>query len=596
MTRQLLLGLIILLLSSCTSQEERLFSAQLNRADSLMRTRPDSSLYILNKVETLPTTSLSMRHALLRADALNKCDSVLPSDTLLRELADYYDRHGSANERMRAHYLLGRCYHDMGEAPRALECYQHAAEQADTTREDCDLYTLRAIYGQMADLYDAQYLPGDEMQALKTCERIAWKEHDTLIAIKAYELLLRPYYLKNDTDSILYYVNHSYQLYRKYGYYQAAANILYMKIAIALDRGQYQEAGHDMRIYKRESGLFDEQGNILRGRELQYYNEGRYQLGIGHIDSALYWFRRVLSYGYDEAAYKGMLDVYKQKNVPDSIAKYAELFAKANDDSYLENSMELMRIQTSLYNYQRNQRLAEQKERELTETRRTIAIIFLGILLIAWLAYRHIRKEKALRKIEIRRLTEQYSIALLEKQRTIEELHSLEKFSALTKEVDEKLKSELQKKIDYLQQELRQEEKESNILRDKLQVYKKNEVKASFLNSEIAHYFMQLKDNTKEKIIKLPTKKDWEKLSVQIRVCLPELFDLKNSRKSLSEKEYHLLLLILLGFRGKEITNIWGLSYQSITNLRTQINEKLFNDFSSKTLDENLSPFFIIKK
>ena len=218
MTRQLLLGLIILLLSSCTSQEERLFSAQLDRADSLMRTRPDSSLYILNKVGTPSTTSLSMRHALLRADALNKCDSVLPSDTLLREIADYYDRHGSANERMRAHYLLGRCYHDMGEAPRALECYQHAAEQTDTTKKDCDLYTLRAIYGQMADLYYAQYLPDDEMQASQTCERIAWKERDTLPALKAYELRFRPYYQKNDTDSILYYVTHAYQLYRKYGY------------------------------------------------------------------------------------------------------------------------------------------------------------------------------------------------------------------------------------------------------------------------------------------------------------------------------------------------------------------------------------------
>jgi tetratricopeptide (TPR) repeat protein len=89
------------------------------------------------------------------ADSLNKADQPLPSDSLLRDAANWYDRHGTANERMRAHYLLGRCYHDMGEAPRALECYQHAAEQADTTREDCDLYTLRAIYGQMADLYDA---------------------------------------------------------------------------------------------------------------------------------------------------------------------------------------------------------------------------------------------------------------------------------------------------------------------------------------------------------------------------------------------------------------------------------------------------------
>ena len=530
------------------------------------------------------------------ADSLNKADQPLPSDSLLKDAANWYDRHGTANERMRAHYLLGRCYHDLGEAPRALECYQHAAEQADTTSEDCDLHQLHLIYGQMADLYYAQYLPEDEMQASQTCERIAWKERDTLPALKAFELRLRPYYQKNDTDSILYYVTHAYQLYRKYGYNKEAATVLNMKIAIALDRGHYQEAGEDMQIFKKESGLFDEHGNILRGRELQYYNEGRYQLGIGNVDSALYWFRRTLNYGFTEAAYKGMLEVYKQKHIPDSIAKYAELYAKANDDSYLGNSMELMRMQTSVYNYQRNKKLAEQKERELEETKRTVAIIFMGILLTTWLTYQHIRKEKALRKIKIHRLTEHYSIAIFEKQKIIEELRSLKKFSAMTKEVDEKLKSELQKKIHHLQEKLRQEEEESDILRDKLQVYKKKEVKASFLNSEIVHYFMQLKENSAKKIFKFPAKKDWEKLSLQIRVCFPELFDLMNDRKSLSEKEHRLLLLILLGFRGKEIMNIWGLSYQSITNMRAQINEKLFYELSSKTLDENLSPFFIIKK
>ncbi|MBQ7471409.1 MAG: hypothetical protein IJS97_03175, partial [Prevotella sp.] len=136
------------LLFSCTTREERELSALLDRADSLMRTRPDSALQILTPTQPPrgeASSTLRMRYALLRADALNKCDSVLPSDTLLRVVAGYYDRHGSAKERMRAHYLLGRCYHDLGEAPRALECYQHAAEQADTTRDDCDLHQLHLI-------------------------------------------------------------------------------------------------------------------------------------------------------------------------------------------------------------------------------------------------------------------------------------------------------------------------------------------------------------------------------------------------------------------------------------------------------------------
>ena len=81
-----------------------------------------------------------------RLDYVSRCNR---SDTVFTErwlptvdsLVSYFDRHGSANQRMMAHYVRGRVLHDMGEAPAALECYQTAADQADTTRSDCDLYT-----------------------------------------------------------------------------------------------------------------------------------------------------------------------------------------------------------------------------------------------------------------------------------------------------------------------------------------------------------------------------------------------------------------------------------------------------------------------
>ena len=41
----------------------------------------------------------------------------------MHRVCDYYDRHSSkreANNRMLAHYLLGRCYSDMGGSPRSI--------------------------------------------------------------------------------------------------------------------------------------------------------------------------------------------------------------------------------------------------------------------------------------------------------------------------------------------------------------------------------------------------------------------------------------------------------------------------------------------
>ena len=40
----------------------------------------------------------------------------------------FFDRHGTSNDRLLAHYLLGRAYYEHGEAPMALECYHDAID------------------------------------------------------------------------------------------------------------------------------------------------------------------------------------------------------------------------------------------------------------------------------------------------------------------------------------------------------------------------------------------------------------------------------------------------------------------------------------
>ena len=65
----------------------------------------------------------------------------------------FFDDHGTPNDRLLAHYLLGRAYYEAGEAPMALECYQKAAEFADTTSKDCDYKQLCRVYAQIADIF-----------------------------------------------------------------------------------------------------------------------------------------------------------------------------------------------------------------------------------------------------------------------------------------------------------------------------------------------------------------------------------------------------------------------------------------------------------
>ena len=149
---QPIIVLVLALLSfACTSSQQR---AVLDSADSLMNARPDSALTLLNAL--LPdTTRMSkgdlMRFHLLRTNAQNKCDTVFRAEhaALMRRVCDYYDHKASpfwgderGASRMLAHYLLGRCYSDMGEAPAALREFTHATEIADTAENGCDFFSI----------------------------------------------------------------------------------------------------------------------------------------------------------------------------------------------------------------------------------------------------------------------------------------------------------------------------------------------------------------------------------------------------------------------------------------------------------------------
>ena len=140
------------------------------------------------------TDGEAMRRELLRAREMNQNyvpftthDSQSP-DSVMKAVVAYYDRHGTASERMEARYLLGCVYRDLGEAPQALQCYH------DAVRDSTDDYRLRIkVYGQMAELYDAQNLPGDEIAAMRKIQQYALLEHDSLMYIRALELMTKPY-------------------------------------------------------------------------------------------------------------------------------------------------------------------------------------------------------------------------------------------------------------------------------------------------------------------------------------------------------------------------------------------------------------------
>lgn len=575
MRKLLYIVIAIILLAACVgSGKER---AILDLAQRIINERPDSALAILDSLEPSSqdfSQKNLRRWQLLRLMAQNKCDTVFRDDSLQKELVKYYDRHGTPNERMVAHYLLGRAYSDMGEAPRALQCFLDAVACADTTSQECDFKTLFRIYGQMAMLYRSQCIPDEELAAWNQCSHFAEKSGDMYSHIRSIEMTIGSYYDKGDTIACLRITEQCRKEYLKHGMIEEAASVFPSAIYIHLLNSNYDKAREMMVMYERDSGLFDSIGNIKKDRESYYYSKGLYYLGIHQNDSAELFFRKLqeVHLNHDFQANKGLLLLYRNKGMIDSISKYALLFEKSGDDIFNENQAEAVAITQSLYNYNRMERIASEKTLGLERMRIWIWLISFICLVTAISGFVFYQQKERKRNTELGRL-------------------SSERMAAIHKY--EQLKREL----------LMMEHDRDTIIEDK----KKEIVK---LSAQIADYkvrFDNMPDERCEAAMQndnivlsfrekakakrgncQPTSSDWSLLKALLQENIPHFYNQVVLNGGLTQQELQTCILCRLGFRTGEIAVLLDTTVQRITNVKISANQNLFGKREASSLSANL--------
>ncbi len=132
---------------------------------------------------------------------------------------------------------------------------------------DCNLNQLFRVYSQMGQIFFGQSLYRQFMQCYQIAESIAWKDKDTLNAIichekqgLAYDAILKP-------DSSILVIEQTSQLFTSSGHPKDAAIALGSAARTLLNMGQVEKAKRYMSIYESESGLFNSEGEIEKGRE-----------------------------------------------------------------------------------------------------------------------------------------------------------------------------------------------------------------------------------------------------------------------------------------------------------------------------------------
>ena len=571
-TGGLLLALCITAASSVVSCGQQAADRDIAMADSLSEAAPQRAMTLIDSLEGESAMSKSrhMKLLLLKAKVRNKLAMPMSTDSL-KDIADYFDKHGDSNERMLAYYILGSAYQRSQDAPMALQYFHEAAAKADTTDSSCDFLTLHRIHVWSAEILKNQRAISDAFHENSLAFKYAMKAKDTLSAIITYEQKANIYSKQYLIDSVISIREKLYGLYSKYGYKRETAYSLGPLIDIYAKRGNISKAKHALDLYEKMSERFDKYGNIKKGLEIFYAIKGYYYLSINDYDSARLCFDKCLKttsnypndFGY---SYEGLTELYKKLHRPDSVAKYSELTRQMTDSFYARMSTEHLQQMQAMYNYNRYRQTAEEAEKDALRTKYISIIIIMAIMAAA------IGGALAVRTYIIRKRRARVN-EIKEYERSISELKKAKReLNILTENRQTRMESlikEKEKEIERLQKEKAEYEK----------------------NKDIAARITPFADEPVVRLLRRHAEKEHVTMSGEERKMLISLFDsyekISRLKAVLSESEYELCLLVKLGFAPSQISLLTGRSLQDIANIRKRMYNRITGkDGSSRDFDK----------
>ena len=541
-------------------------------ADSLSEAAPQRAMTLIDSLEgeSAMNKSRHMKLLLLKAKVRNKLAMPMSTDSL-KDIADYFDKHGDSNERMLAYYILGSAYQRSQDAPTALQYFHEAATKADTTDSSCDFLTLHRIHVWSAEILKNQRAISDAFHENSLAFKYAMKAKDTLSAIITYEQKANIYSKQYLIDSVISIREKLYGLYSKYGYKRETAYSLGPLIDIYAKRGNISKAKHALDLYEKMSERFDKYGKIKKGLEIFYAIKGYYYLSINDYDSARLCFDKCLKttsnypndFGY---SYEGLTELYKKLHRPDSVAKYSELTRQMTDSFYARMSTEHLQQMQAMYNYNRYRQTAEEAEKDALRTKYISIIIIMAIMAAA------IGGALAVRTYIIRKRRARVN-EIKEYKRSISELKKARReLDILTENRQTRMESlikEKEEEIERLQKEKAEYEK----------------------NKDIAARMTPFADEPVVRILRRHAEKEHVMMSGEERKMLISLFDsyeeISRLKAVLSESEYELCLLVKLGFAPSQINMLTGRSLQDIANIRKRMYNRITGkDGSSRDFDK----------
>lgn len=564
--------IIILLPLYFLSCDSKPYPQVLQLADSLANTCPDSAIVLLEQFKnsaSQESKETQMYYQLLTIKAKDKAYITHTSDSLILEVLHYYEKRKDKKHLPEAYYYAGRIYRDLGDAPQALDYFFKAIDAFSDYNRNNKL--MSRIYSQIGTLYLYQEVYDKAPDVFDKAYKCNILARDSIGMTYNLRDIGRAFSTQQQIDSAIHYYKKANLLAEKIQNKHLKCIVNNELSGYYSKLGMYQEAYQTMQI---ASSLVKPQN-----RPAQYTVSARYYYHIGQLDSAAYYYSKLLLVNnclYKQGGYQGLANIARYKGEYKKALSYFDKYIVYSDSVQDITQSEVIRKIHALYNFQYKEK-ENNRLQHLANNYQKWNIIFISslfVLTLLFATYRQYRKRK-----------EQSQLIQQEKFKKIQE-----KQYKLSITYIEKNKEQI-KKLEYFLQEA---EKEKNQLRQDL--LKSQKVLIEKTNEQIAanqkvqeQSEINLKHSDIYKKFHLATEtnsgkiksNDWQELAYVVDETYNQFTKRLLGLYPMKTIEIQVCLLIKIGLSPTQIAFITIRTKQAITSIRKRLYKKVMGEDGS---------------
>lgn len=586
---------ILILCVGCVRTGDKAMQSELAEAESVMFSRPDSALHLLQSMPMPSARRDEGEHALwclLFTQAQYKQMMKIPSDSLIRIAYNYYLPTADARRKAMSALYMGGVNYDLGNVEEAIRYYLEAKSEMEKT-DDYRLGYL--VMSGLGDIYLYRDLTDYALDACTQAYDYAVKDSNERYQMASLKYLARCYCLLGDLTK-------AEDKYRQSSEIASKLN----------EENAYYSVQREIALIYTNSGQFDKSLKLLKSFPMAFQVSsliGKNYLALHQLDSAYYYLNKGLR--TDNIYVKE--SIYKYLYRLSSFPKYHQ-YMKTYCDSLLfyTDSIWALDKGKEIIAYKEkydNEKLVSEKQRvELEKAHVTywwMCTLLMACVLILFLLYIYFRKRISVHKKE-EELTN-LSLQLHEKELEVDrnELY-IANLHLLYEESNKKeeLWAEQQETLCKLEKENKQLHLEKKLLYEKIASYSISSYEVTNVKI-LSEQLYVLKKREQELCTKL-----LEQTSLLRRLHLKPVYlneaELKNicsisdsifqnfshrllrDIPSLSERELSLCCLIKLRFSITEISILLSIASASVSRLKLRVKNKINLELGDVLKDKSL--------